>query len=410
MKISMNLAESYLENWGTWEVAREFICNAKDAGEHSIETPDSGTLIIRTVAEPTFAQLMVVGASESRHNSEAIGQFGEGAKMATLVATRLGGSVEVRTSEGRLTFFFQDTEGIRDRVLYANTNRKYCTGGGCITTIKLPGIAGVIGGRFTDSETPYIAKDFASPAKIFSKGVFITELGQDSIYDWNIPLQLNRDRAVVSSYDVKNQIATIFSAGAIPVEAYEKLLRNKNSLEHDSMYHVFSWQPKEAGKASMQEAWKSCFGPMAVIASQHSQVNEIAFAKGYKVISCRNEISSFDIPTAESIVKTSDTFEEVVVPANILDECHAALDIMDIPATVAFFADNGENLLGKATWEDGVCIAWLNERLAKPGSRTLRLSTLAHELCHISSRSGDATSAFEYKLDEICGKLLAKLL
>lgn len=410
MKISMNLAESYLENWGLWEVAREFICNAKDAGEHTIETPDSGTLIIRTVAEPTFAQLMVVGASESRHREEAIGMFGEGAKMATLVATRMGGSVEVRTSEGRLTFFFQDTEGIKDRVLYANTNRKYCTGGGCITTIKLPGIASVIGGRFTDSKTPFIPKDFASPAKIFSKGVFITELGQDSIYDWNIPVVLNRDRAVVSSYDVKNCIADIFIEGSIPVEAYEKLLQNKNSLEHDSMYNVSSWQPREAGKAAMQEAWKSCFGEKAVVASGQSNINEIAYGKGYKVISCRNEISYFGIPTAESVVKTSDTFEKVVVPANILDECHAALDLMDIPATVTFFADTGENLLGKATWEDGICIAWLNERLAKPGQRTLRLSTLAHELCHISSRSGDATSAFEYKLDEICGKLLAKLL
>ena len=410
MKISMNLAESYLPEWGLWEVAREFICNAKDAGEHTIETPDSGTLIIRTTAETTFAQLMVVGASESRHREEAIGMFGEGAKMATLVATRMGGSVEVRTSEGRLTFFFQDTKGIRDRVLYANTNRKYCTGGGCITTIKLSGIAGVIGGRFTESETPFIPKDFASPAKIFSKGVFICELCQDSIYDWNIPVTLNRDRAVVSSYDVKSAIATIFGEGKISVEGYEKLLRDKNSLEHESMCYISQWRCNDAGKAAMQEAWLKCFGDKAVIASEQSNINEIAFGKGYKVVTCRHEIQHFGIATAQGVVKTSDTFEEVVVDSKILAECHAALDLMDIPATVAFFKDTGENLLGKATWEDGICIAWLNERLAKPGQRTLRLATLAHELCHISSRSGDATSAFEYKLDEICGKLLAKLL
>lgn len=409
MKVSMNLAESYLPEWGLWEVAREFICNAKDAGEHTVETPDSGTLIIKTVAEPTFAQLMVVGASDSRHCEEAIGQFGEGAKMATLVATRMGGSVEVRTSEGRLTFSLQDTEGIKDRVLYAHINRKFSSDG-CVTTVKLPGIASVIGGRFTDAQTPYIKKDFESAAKIFSKGVFICELGQDSLYDWNIPLKLNRDRAVVSAYDVKHAIAVLYARGELPEEAYEKLLLSKQSLEYDSLYHVYSYMVRDEGREAMQKAWRHSFGDKAVVASSRSVTNEVAFGKGYKIVSVREEIKHFGIPVADDVVKTSDEFEEVVVADNILAECHAALDLMDIPATVAFFRDRCDDVLGRAVWEDGVCIAWINERLTKPGSRTLRLSTLAHELCHISSKSGDATQAFEYKLDEICGKLLAKLL
>lgn len=409
MKQSLNLAENYCPSWSTWEVAREIICNAMDAGAHTVETPSSNTLIVTTEAVPSFSELMVIGVSTKRNDEKSIGQFGEGFKLAALVATRMGGTVEVRTPEGLMVFSLEEAQGITDRVLHVNITKRGARARGCETKVRLPGIASVIEGKFATSEG-HIPKQKLSDCKVYCKGVFITELAQPSVFDWNVPLELNRDRAVISTYDLKGQIASKFSRGELSVDELKQVLKATGTIEQDSFYNIYEHNVRTVAKPPMQQAWRELYGEKAVIASPKQQVNEIAFAKGYQVIQFREELSYFGILRASDVVTTSDTMIEVQVDSHIIDECHQALDWMDIPATVAFFQDYDGAPLGKAVVDSGICIAWLNEKLAKPGNRKLRLATLAHEVCHIDSRSGDATISFEYKLDEICGRLLDQLI
>ena len=228
MKKSLNLAENYVPSWNTWEVAREMICNYMDAGSYEMETPTSDTLILKSASAPSFSELTVIGASTKRHDEKSIGQFGEGFKLATLVTTRMGGSVEVKTPEGRMRFSLEEARGIRDRVLYADLDGRY-KASGCTTKVKLSGIASVIEGRFAPRGSVCIAKSAKGPLTIFTKGVFIEKIeGAKSLFDWNVDVTLNRDRAMVSTYDVKNRVSEYFARGLSAYDEIIKVLKDKN--------------------------------------------------------------------------------------------------------------------------------------------------------------------------------------
>lgn len=409
-KVSLNLAESYVPEWGTWEVGREQICNAIDADKnHDMKLLSSDELVLRTQSVPSIAELCIIGASTKRNSDETIGQFGEGFKLACLVTARMGGETEVMTPEGKLTFSLEKAVGIIDRVLHANIDKRKKVLEGCVIKVRLPGIGAAIQGKFCERNAVRIDKTSLSPCKVFVKGVFIQKLQVGSIWDWNIKIKVNRDRAAVDNYLFKWEIAReLFDRNIFSKQDYEKVLRNDRSLEHSSIGTLY--ERDYACAPIVREAWASCYGEKAVIASSRAVVNEIAYAKGYPTVYAERELRYFGIKTADEVVSLSDEIEEVEAPQNILDECDRALDLMEIPAAVGFYKDKGSEQLGKAEWRDGVALAWLNDRLLKPGMRTKRLTVLAHELCHIEGRVSDGSVAFEMQLSEICGKLLAKLI
>lgn len=94
--IYLPLATDYVEDWGFWEGTREFLQNAEDAdadckvliGNDSITILSNGTLERET---------LLLGASGKRGDDSAIGQHGEGYKLAMLVLTRLGHQVQIMT-------------------------------------------------------------------------------------------------------------------------------------------------------------------------------------------------------------------------------------------------------------------------------------------------------------------------
>ena len=160
----------------------------------------------------------------------------------------------------------------------------------------------------------------------------------------------------------------------------------------------------------MQKAWKNLFGGKAVIAVTCGTTNEVAQAKGYRVVNHSTALNYFGILRASDVITKGDTFDEVEVSSKIMDEVNEALDIMEVPCAVGFFKHYDGAPLGKAEVSKSVAYAWLNEKLALPGNRVKRLSTLAHEICHVESGASDGSMKFQYSLDELCGKLLDKLL
>lgn len=77
-RYSLNLSTRYASEWGSWEVARELICNAIDASPEGmkVDVQGSDTLIVTTPTVPNVAELFVIGEGSKAPGGKTIGQFG----------------------------------------------------------------------------------------------------------------------------------------------------------------------------------------------------------------------------------------------------------------------------------------------------------------------------------------------
>jgi len=410
-KYSMNLDEQYVDNWGAWEIVRELVCNAKDADPAFIlNTPSPDKIEIITSSIPTMEELMIIGAGTSRQDSDKIGQFGEGFKMAALVTTRSNGQLMCQSPLGRMTFSLdKPSPNYPSRVLYAHLDKRYKTRDKCIVSLTLPGAAKEIDGKFLKTQSALLGKPELSPCKVYVKGVYTTTLDSLSVFDWNLKTSpLNRDRSMVSSSNVKYEIATIlYHQSTHPTSDYEAVMRHPKCFELEVLRSIYSMNQLVRDK--VKEAFHNVFGSRAVIATDNMHKNELAMLKGYEVISITDELKMAEIPTAESVLSTSDTFTETKVPQKFYDEVEWVLDMLDVPAQVKFYEEPTYETDGRATIEKGVAIVWINAALTVPGKRMERFATIIHEVCHVSSKANDGSVVFEYAQNELGAKLLDKL-
>lgn len=100
MIINYGIGENYLKDWGIQEALREIYQNFIDYGSFNqkITKSRNGTFVNITLTndfKPTSLSFLKIGETEKGENKEAIGQHGEGLKMALLVMLRLDYSIGV---------------------------------------------------------------------------------------------------------------------------------------------------------------------------------------------------------------------------------------------------------------------------------------------------------------------------
>jgi len=408
--VSLNLSEAYVPNWGTWECAREQVCNAMDADkDYELISHNPNKIELITTTIPTIAELCIIGASSKRDDAEQIGQFGEGFKLSVLTALRLGGKVEVFMPGHELRFSLREVPNFDQRVLHAEILTVENSEDFCRVIVSLTAVSDVLSGRFCDRSETMVEKLKENHLRVFVKGVFIKEYEKEALWDWNLQLDLNRDRSMVDIWNIKSKIAEHLGRNGTQADFCE-IMRSQKSFELNCLGGLSNWTDYKAQPEAIA-AFHEVYGEKAVLSAQQDTINLSAQAKGYDVVYESSEMSGFKVPKASDIAKEHDSFEEVEIPQKFQDEFFEALETMEINAKIKLFShESAPHILGKATVEKTIPLVWLNTNLLEPGNRAKRLATLAHELCHIDSEAGDGTQAFEYRLDELCGKLLAKLL
>lgn len=97
----LSLVKSYVAKWGMVEAVRELIQNALDSSSPfvyefvKVEGSDTVTFSLTSEFSQLTANMLLLGATSKADNTEAIGSFGEGFKIALLVLTRLGHDVDI---------------------------------------------------------------------------------------------------------------------------------------------------------------------------------------------------------------------------------------------------------------------------------------------------------------------------
>jgi hypothetical protein len=87
-EIKFPITLDYVSDWGPWEVVRELATNALDSDPGFRMGMADGTLWIEDGGDNLAIRHLLFGVSEK--GSNAVGQFGEGLKLALLVLTRMG--------------------------------------------------------------------------------------------------------------------------------------------------------------------------------------------------------------------------------------------------------------------------------------------------------------------------------
>jgi hypothetical protein len=410
----LNLSEAYVADADALWVLREPIQNARDAGGEIITFPDVDSCIIETPTHPTLDQSVVMGEGTKSDDDDMIGEFGEGMKLAALVATRRKNcSLEYETAFGYVTYEFKRSPGMQTRTLHARIDPTRVSAV-FRAHIKLKGVAQLYTENFLSPDAPNGPFEKAKGSRgmrVFVKGILIKRVPESSFYDWNLKrCKLNRDRTVPDSYDMMRSIGTYVKD---EIEAGDEAWALK-VLESPDQYESKSVARGYCGpgvRNTMTRVFIKKYGENAILASADQRINSLAAYKGSRVIPLDSSLQEIlDVKHAHEVVGKADRLipSEVEPDPAMIAELEFFRDVLGMPFTIQPFKYDG-NTLGAAKIKDSAAIVWICESLFVPGMREERLQTLFHELGHLKG-GNDCGAEFEASLHTIAAKLGERLL
>jgi len=117
MKYNLNLTQDYVKHWGLKEAIRELIANNIDEGgslsytaKTTLEGEERLSMLVFKTEKELPIEAFLLGYSV-KSNPDAIGQYGEGLKLAMLVLTREHQTVLFKSGGYFYRFFFEMPEG-----------------------------------------------------------------------------------------------------------------------------------------------------------------------------------------------------------------------------------------------------------------------------------------------------------
>jgi hypothetical protein len=410
---SLNLHRNYVPNWGIAEVVREVVSNARDAGAHTVEFFGDDRVVVSNEGDPGLFELLVIGGGTKTEGGETIGQFGEGLKMAALVATRTRGShMSISCPKGRLSFEFKKNESLGGELLTAVLDESSRSDN---FTVIVDGknVKEIYDTMFLQTDSGYgpIERQEQSKMRVFAKGVHITTLEEPCLFDWNLEhLKLNRDRTIPDTYAIRSGVGSFITSQLWlgSEEWADRLLEHQNSYEAQSLRSTWLG---DKGKKMMTGAFYRKYGENAVLASSDTSRNQLAAARGYKPIVLPDHIATeLTAKSVDDVITVADRLipSDITIGDAMMAELNYVVDRLNIPCLIQICKDDGEHM-GFAQIQGGMVNVWLNETLFMPGKRKDRLRTLCHELGHIQGGT-DGDLKFEHSLDGIAGELAGALL
>jgi hypothetical protein len=297
-KYELSIASGYVQNWTLVDAIREFFQNAYD---QEVEVPgnsafieyqaDKQTLIIGNKKSVLSAKTLLLGTSSKKDNPETIGQYGEGYKLATLVALRCGCKV---------TFYnYGKKEVWRPRIVKA---RRY-EGAEVLTFFtekyvfsKVPDndltivIEGIWSSEYEEivqsnlrlqenletieTELGTVLLDKRLAGKIFVNGLYVrTE--KDFKCGYDIPakyLKLDRDRKMVSTFDLKWYTSKLWTQ-IEDEKAVEMARENTADAEYIADQSYYSVNPKVCNDA--YDDFRNTHGEYAIPVETQTELEDV---------------------------------------------------------------------------------------------------------------------------------------
>lgn len=290
-KMIFPISEDYIGSWKREDGIREFIANSLDAGDKIRITHNGVDARISDNGIGILKKHFILGISQK--DKTAIGQFGEGLKMACLVLARTGSPVKIETigTTYEATIEYSEEFGAKLLVVYFNKNSR--TKGTSIvfkcTESELEKSKSMFA-QFSGSKRKSISMDemdisFDNPGVIYSNGLETTRL--NAIFSYNIKdkgIVSSRDRNAVDTYKLNTYIGK-FLGTTINEEAIMMYLTNwmtnTNNIEYNANF--FPSDTSNTWRKVIKKAFpKACF---EYEYERYSKEDFIAKQAGYQILS-----------------------------------------------------------------------------------------------------------------------------
>jgi hypothetical protein len=212
----LTISPKYIKGWGIRQAMREIFQNAIDHGDYSIERVD-GDIIISSRGVTLQKKTLLLGEGTKSIGDGAIGQFGEGYKLALLTLLREGCAVAIKNGLHELWLPRIKKSRIYDCELLSidvvKQHNDNCSLTFVISRISDGVWADIVGDTLCLQENyrqlkvtgkSFILTDQRHKGKIFVGGLFVSD--STLHYGYNLDpaeINLDRDRSMVRSFDLQ---------------------------------------------------------------------------------------------------------------------------------------------------------------------------------------------------------------
>lgn len=426
------------DGWDAWAVVREFGSNAKDADPQFFIQKDGDVDMwlpprIAAWARGQHDNLMIFnryGILEEQHlllgvsqkpSADAIGMFGEGAKIAMLVLTRMGLTAHIFS--GGLHFWNEPAEvfGVPTFKVVWEDSGEWVDG----TAVFIPGWEypdynnnflhpGDDRIVFTDPHGRHILAQM--DPDFFVKGVWVGKAegaGMGYAFGYNlVDPKMNRDRRMVSTWDANWEIGRIWSE-----VSDEELLERFFSAVRDDLgekdanmtYHTFRYF------GAAQAAFKNIFGENAVVETDEITSRE-AKHRGARTVKFGHSLAKAVAQVAgtdQSYIQDFEGESAVLIPDTHIKERDAKKLLKELRKLTAMIDPDVKLYVYMLQGKDADCTP--EKKRIRLGVHILEspmkaISAVVHELAHIKYETSDRTEEHQSATEKIAAQLLAVLL
>ena len=266
-EIKFPITLDYVSDWRAWEVVRELATNALDSdpGFRMGQTED-GTLWIEDGGDNLAIRHLLFGVSEKGPN--AVGQFGEGLKLALLVLTRMGLTAHIYSGGQHLWNEPAEMQGEQVFKVVWEAADQPRQG----TRIEIPNWPhATFEERFLRPGDPRII--YTDPfgrsileqecPDLFVRGVWVQRARGEYAFGYNLTdVSMNRDRGVVDAWQANWEIGKLW-ASVIDTELLERFWQAvKDGLcERGCQMHGL----EIGNERGMKHAFRAVYGQDAVL-------------------------------------------------------------------------------------------------------------------------------------------------
>ena len=406
-KFPYMISEDYCSNWTIKEAIREIISNALDTKQEIEFSYNNGFGIIANKNSELKKQHLLLGASENRNNTETIGQFGEGFKIAALVLTRQGRKFSIRSSNKEYVFTCEKNSEFDTNMLTVEIQNSREPIKDTIANIECSSKEFESAKSLFMSICPvekYTDKILKEPGNIYVMNVKVAE-NYGTLFGYNIMEKtlLNRDRTILDKTKIQKEIINIleYNEDIETNNLYIEAGLNKSTALEMNFDIWVNYSVKEIWRNILNEKFGekialSCGNPSSDSQAQYWGYNVIQANKHFlNILSWNLNILYSNAIKLANISKYIQENQLTVEERKHLRKARNLITVLTNKVYDIYITDELEESTR----------AQVQGKQIYVGRKELKdfptiFSVLAHEICHINSGRADCTSGFEEELTE----------
>lgn len=253
--VEISLAPDYASHWGVWEAVREFIQNAVDTKDFDVDYQsrhNESSVTITSRGGKIPVKSLLLGGSTKTDDSESLGKYGEGMKVALVVLLNNGKKVSIQNYDDywEPKFSYSETfdaetlvididksndptdsveivvSGLtEDELIEINNNfidLRECSDIYCKSS---RGVA-----LYKDEET---INDDNEHCRVYVNGIFVGKVYGNYKYDYSFKpeyLSLDRDRNTVYHWELQSESTRLIACSDNPAELAQLSISNYDDV------------------------------------------------------------------------------------------------------------------------------------------------------------------------------------